>query len=80
MQDFPKMTINEEEIKPRAYLHRKADRFVTIDPGMIDDPLVLVAWEDIVDHVDWLERGVAEWREEALRLKRELERLQNGNR
>lgn len=69
------MIVNDEEIQPRAFLHRKASSCVTTDPTAYENPIPLVSWEDIADHVDWLEKGVAEWRGLAIALQKELNRL-----
>lgn len=61
------VVVNEEVIPVRAYLHRTHPRCVSVDPTAYVNPRKLVAWEDIADHVEWLEKGIAEWREEALR-------------
>lgn len=53
---------DEEKIPVRAYLHRHSSTCVTTDPAAYENPRELVAWEDVVDHVDWLEKGIAEWR------------------
>lgn len=67
------VTINETEIPVRAYLHRTADTCVTAavphGESVYENPRKLVAWDDIADQVEWLEKGVAEWRDEALRTR-----------
>jgi hypothetical protein len=67
------VTINETEIPVRAYLHRTADTCVTaaVPSGELvyDSPRKLIAWEDIADQVDWLEKGVVEWRDVAVRTR-----------
>ena len=60
-----------EDIRALAYMHRTSDSCVTPAVGdhpelIYDKPRVLVAWEDVVDRVEWLEKGVGEWRDEAL--------------
>lgn len=67
------VTINETEIPVRAYLHRTAGTCVTAAvPGsesVYENPRKLVAWEDCSDQVEWLEKGVAEWRYVAIRTR-----------
>jgi len=67
------ITINETEIPVRAYLHRTADTCVTAavphGESVYENPRKLVAWEDIADQVEWLEKGVTEWRDEANRTR-----------
>lgn len=68
------VTINETEIPVRAYLHRTADTCVTaaVQEGesVYENARKLVAWEDIADQVDWLEKGIAEWRDESVRIRK----------
>lgn len=67
------VTINATAIPVRAYLHRTADTCVTsaVPDGALvyESPRKLIAWEDVVDQAEWLEKGVAEWRDEALRTR-----------
>lgn len=76
------LIINETEIKPKAFMHRTHDGCVTaathgeFSETTYKNPRVLVDWEDVVDHVDWLEHGIVEWRDLALQLKDKLKEIE----
>ena len=57
---------NGKDIPVRAYLHARSDHCVSPRADTYANPRKLVAWDDVVDHIDWLEHGIVEWREEAL--------------
>ncbi len=68
------VVINDTKIPVRAYLHRTSDTCVTAaydgqGASTYENPRKLVAWEDVVDQADWLEHGIAEWRDEAIRAR-----------
>lgn len=61
------VTINDAVIHVLAYMHPTDDACVTAaydgeGATVYDNPRKLVAWDDVVDQADWLERGIAEWR------------------
>jgi hypothetical protein len=59
------VVINDTAIPVRAYMHRRHDGCVTIDATAYENPRKLVDWDDVIDQADWLEKGIAEWREYA---------------
>lgn len=75
---LPDMDDDAPSIKPRAYMHERLDTCVSVDSTTYDNHRVLVAWEDVVDYVDWLEHGIAEWREYAIEAGKQLKKLR-GN-
>ena len=78
---LPDMDDDSPSIKPMAYMHRTHDGCVTaathgdLSKTTYENPRVLVAWEDVVDYVDWLEHGISEWREYAIEAGKQLKKL-----
>lgn len=74
---LPDMDDEAPSIQPRAYLRPGADTytFVMPDPPANEKPRVLVAWDDVADAVDWLEKGIAEWRAYAVEAGKQLAKL-----
>lgn len=68
---------DEPQILPMAYLHPKVNNCVSTDPTAYENPKVLVAWSDVADHVEWIDKGIVEWRSYAIELgERNVELLQ----
>lgn len=64
------VVINDTEIPVLAYMHRTSNTCVTAaEPhgaSAYENPCKLVSWDDVVDQADWLEKGIVEWRNEAI--------------
>ena len=71
---FPAASESDDEptVKFRAYLHPTSDGFVTTDPNAYANPRKLVAWDDVIDRIEWLDKGIAEWRASAIDAGRQL--------
>lgn len=52
----------DTEFKVVAYMHRKYDHCVSVDPYAYQDARELVLLNDVIDIIDYLEKGLAEWR------------------
>lgn len=77
---LPDTDSDAPSIKPRAFMHRTSDSCVTPAVGdhpelIYENPRVLVAWSDVADAVDWLEKGIAEWRAYAIEAGKQLAKL-----
>lgn len=63
---------DQPQVPVMAWMHPKAE-LVSVDPHAYTGlqtgaPRELVFKSDVVDHIEWLEKGVAEWRSEAVRM------------
>lgn len=62
---------DEPQVPVVAYQHRMAPDCVTSDPTAYSNPHELVRKQDVLDHVEWLEAGVDEWRAYAVEAARQ---------
>ncbi len=72
---LPDSDKNAPGIPPVAFMHRTAPGCVSTDPKAYTKPFILVKWDDVADQVDWVEKGICEWRDEAMKAFDELTKL-----
>ena len=68
----PAKPVEEAQCPTVAWMHPTAD-LVTVDPSAYTGlasgaPRGLVLKSDVVDHIEWLEHGIDEWRDYAAKL------------
>ncbi len=67
-----KALTSTSQLRVLAYMHQTADHCVSTDPTAYDKPRQLVALNDVIDVVGYVESGLAEWRAYAVDAGREL--------
>lgn len=69
----PRKALRDAPAVPvRAYQHPTSPDCVSADPHAYASPRELVDAEALYDHVDWLEKGICEWRAYAIETGRQL--------
>jgi hypothetical protein len=59
-----------------AYMHPDRNDLVNSEKWVYGpDSRPLVSYSDVADRIDWLEKGMAHWRAEAVAVRRELDGL-----
>lgn len=66
-------------LNTRAYLHRQSDSCVTTDPTAYENSRELVLKQDVIDRIEYIEAGLAEWRTYAIEAGRQLAEKRQKN-
>ena len=56
-------------------MHETHNKCISTEAWVYNNPRHLIAYEDIADHLDWLEKGIVEWREVAMKALEKLKEL-----